>query len=39
VATLCGDDSARLAESIDAAKAALASRARLWDSVQAALEA
>lgn len=39
VVTLCGDDPARLAEAIDAAKAALASRARLWDSVQAALSA
>lgn len=39
VATLCGDDPARLAEAIDAAKAALASRARLWDRVKAALSA
>lgn len=39
VATLCGDDPARLAEAIDAAKAALASRARLWDRVKATLPA
>ena len=39
VATLCGNDPAKLAEVIDSAKAALASRARLWDSVQANLSA
>jgi hypothetical protein len=39
VATLCGDDPARLAEAIDAAKAALTSRARLWDRVLATLNA
>jgi hypothetical protein len=39
VATLCGDDPARLAEAVEAAKAALASRARLWDRVLATLEA
>jgi Protein of unknown function (DUF3050) len=39
VATLCGNDPAKLAEAIDSAKAALASRARLWDSVQANLSA
>jgi len=33
VATLCGDDPARLAEAIKAAKASLASRARLWGRV------
>jgi hypothetical protein len=39
VATLCGDDPEKLAESIEAAKSALASRARLWDHVQATLNA
>jgi hypothetical protein len=39
VATLCGDDPARLAEAVEAANAALASRARLWNSVLATLEA
>jgi hypothetical protein len=39
VATLCGNDPAKLAEAVDSAKAALASRARLWDSVQAKLSA
>lgn len=39
VATLCGEDPARLAEAVEAAKAALASRARLWDRVLATLEA
>ena len=39
VATLCGNDPAKLAEAIDSAKAALASRARLWNSVQANLSA
>lgn len=34
VATLCGDDPQKLHEAVDAAKAALASRARLWDRVQ-----
>jgi len=37
VATLCGDDPEKLTEAVDAAKAALASRARLWDRVQEAL--
>jgi len=37
VATLCGDDPDKLTEAVDAAKAALASRARLWDRVQEAL--
>jgi hypothetical protein len=37
VAALCGNDPAKLAEAVDSAKAALASRARLWDSVQARL--
>jgi len=39
VATLCGDDPAKLTEAIEAAKAALASRARLWDRVQGTLNA
>jgi phage FluMu protein gp41 len=39
VATLCGDDPARLAEAVEAANAALASRARLWDRVLATLNA
>ncbi|MCE9586840.1 MAG: DUF3050 domain-containing protein [Verrucomicrobia bacterium] len=39
VATLCGDDPAKLAEAIEAAKAALASRARLWDRVLGTLKA
>jgi hypothetical protein len=39
VATLCGDDPARLAEAIEAAKAALSSRAALWGRVEAALNA
>jgi hypothetical protein len=39
VATLCGDDQARLAEAVDSAKAALASRTRLWDSVLGTLNA
>ena len=39
VAALCGNDPAKLAEAVDSAKAALASRARLWDSVQATLTA
>ncbi|MFZ0434394.1 MAG: DUF3050 domain-containing protein [Chthoniobacterales bacterium] len=37
VATLCVDDPKRLEEAVESAKASLASRARLWDSVQAAL--
>lgn len=39
VATLCGDDPAKLAEAVESAKEALASRARLWDSVQTELSA
>jgi hypothetical protein len=39
VATLCGDDPAKLAEAVEAAQAALASRARLWDRVLMALPA
>ena len=39
VATLCGDDPAKLAEAVESAKAALSSRARLWDRVQTALSA
>lgn len=39
VATLCGDDPGKLAEAVEAAKAALSSRARLWDRVLAALNA
>lgn len=39
VATLCGDDPKRLEEAVESAKASLNSRARLWDSVQAALSA
>jgi len=39
VATLCGDDTAKLAEAIEAAKAALSSRATFWDRVLAALKA
>jgi hypothetical protein len=39
VAALCGNDPAKLAAAVDSAKAALASRARLWDSVQARLAA
>ena len=39
VATLCGDDPSKLAEAIESAKAALASRTRLWDRVQAELSA
>jgi len=39
VATLCGDDPAKLAEAIEAAKDALSSRARLWDRVLKALNA
>ncbi|MEY2906281.1 MAG: hypothetical protein RLZZ408_752 [Verrucomicrobiota bacterium] len=39
VATLCGDDPKRLEEAVESAKASLTSRARLWDSVQAALSA
>jgi hypothetical protein len=39
VATLCGDDPAKLTEAIEAARAALASRARLWDRVQGTLNA
>jgi hypothetical protein len=37
VATLCGNNPARLAEAVEAANAALASRARLWDRVLATL--
>ena len=37
VATLCGDDPKKLDEAVESAKAALASRARLWDRVQTAL--
>ena len=37
VATLCGDDRAKLAEAVEAARGALASRARLWDQVQGTL--
>jgi hypothetical protein len=33
VATLCGDDPVKLDEAVHAAKAALASRGRLWDSL------
>lgn len=39
VATLCSDDPKRLEEAITSAKEALASRARLWDSVLKALPA
>ena len=39
VATLCGDDPAKLAEAVESAKGALASRALLWDRVQEALSA
>ena len=39
VATLCGDDPAKLTEAIEAAKTALASRARLWDRVLGTLNA
>jgi hypothetical protein len=39
VATLCGNDPARLAEAVEAANAALASRTRLWDRVLATLAA
>ena len=39
VATLCGDDPAKLAEAVESAKEALASRVRLWDSVQTELSA
>ena len=39
VATLCGNDTARLAEAVEAANAALASRTRLWDRVLATLTA
>jgi len=39
VATLCGDVPARLTEAGEAARAALASRARLWDRVQGTLKA
>jgi hypothetical protein len=39
VATLCDDDPEKLAEAIEAAKAALSSRARLWDRVLTALNA
>ena len=39
VATLCGDDPAKLAEAVEAAKDALSSRARLWDRVLSALNA
>jgi hypothetical protein len=39
VATLCGDDPAKLAEAVESAKEALASRALLWDSVQTELSA
>jgi hypothetical protein len=39
VATLCGNDPARLAEAVEAANAALASRTRLWDRVLATLTA
>ena len=39
VATLCGDHPSKLDEAIESAKAALASRGRLWDSVQARLPA
>ena len=39
VATLCGDDPEKLAEAVESAKAALSSRARLWDRVQTALSA
>jgi hypothetical protein len=37
VATLCGDDPAKVAEAIEAAKAALSSRADFWDRVLAEL--
>ncbi len=39
VATLCGDDPAKIDEAVESAKASLASRARLWDSVQTTLSA
>lgn len=39
VATLCGDDPAKLAEAVESAKAALTSRAILWDRVLATLNA
>lgn len=39
VATLCGDDPAKLDEAVESARGALASRSRLWDRVQAALSA
>ena len=39
VATLCGDDPAKLTEAVESAKGALVSRARLWDRVEAALSA
>ena len=37
VATLCGDDPKKLDEAIESAKAALASRSRLWDRVKTTL--
>jgi Protein of unknown function (DUF3050) len=33
VATLCGNDASKLDEAVLAAKSALSSRARLWDSL------
>jgi hypothetical protein len=39
VATLCGDNPQKLDEAVESAKAALASRALLWNRVQAALSA
>ena len=38
VATLCGDDPKKLDEAVESAKAALASRARLWDRVKERLQ-
>jgi hypothetical protein len=37
VATLCGDDPAKLSQAVESAMAALASRTKLWDRVQARL--